>query len=64
MRRGNNMEELKEALGMVYKILCDTDLAESIAKMYKNIFDAMIKEGFTADQAIRILASLNIGNNK
>ena len=57
-------ENIKEMLSVVFEIMGSEELAEKIAIMSKNIFDKLIDKGFSRDEAIQILTSLNNSNKK
>ena len=46
------MEEVKDILDEIDK----GDVIEKVAKLYRKLFDALVKEGFTEEQAIAIVA--------
>lgn len=52
---GTNDEEMKKAMRITYDILGDPEMAKSVAKMYRNIYDALKGEGFTEEQALEII---------
>jgi hypothetical protein len=54
------MEDIKDQLKVIYQVLADPELGESIAKMYKNLFDSLVKQGFTEGQAMEIVGRFSL----
>lgn len=61
-------EEIKEIVDVAkltvaaaFEVLKDVGLGTMMAKMYKNLYDALIKEGFSKEEALQIVISMNIG---
>jgi hypothetical protein len=52
-------EELKEQMKMIYEVLGDSDTGRVIAKMFRNLYLGLIKEGFTEEQALQIVRAFN-----
>lgn len=46
------IEKVKDMLDEIDK----GDVIEKVAKLYRKLFDALVKEGFTEEQAIAIVA--------
>ena len=52
------LEQLKE---MLKEVLADDELFTLSAKVMKKSYEALIAEGFTPDQAIKIVAGQGVG---
>lgn len=50
-------EMLEEMKQYIVKFVDDTELQRLSAKLLKRWYDALIKEGFTCDQALQILCA-------
>ncbi len=47
--------DIKQAMRVTYDLLGDPKMAKSVAKMYRNIYDALLVEKFTEPQALEII---------
>ena len=52
-------ELVKSMINIFLDILGDQAMAQKIAKAAKTMFDALVKEGFTKQEALQILLSMN-----
>lgn len=52
-------ELVKSMINIFLDILGDKAMAQKIAKAAKNLFDSLVAEGFSKQEAIQILLSLN-----
>lgn len=50
-----NKEDLKEQMKLIYDIMCDPELVETIAEMSWQLFKKLKEKGFTDEQAIMIV---------
>jgi hypothetical protein len=49
------MNELKEQMKVVYEIMGDPELIESIANLSWNLYTALVAKGFSPEQAMLIV---------
>ena len=54
-------DELDELTDMVKSLNEKKELWDNLAAVYKTAFDALVRAGFTPDQAMTILSSQGIG---
>ncbi len=52
-------EELKKQMKAIFELLGDPEVAKSMAKFYRNFYDALLHEGFNEEQAIKIVCSFD-----
>ena len=50
------MAELRKQMRITYDLMGDPEMATSMAKMYRNLYEALKKENFTHDQAMQIVS--------
>lgn len=60
----DDMQELRQAVGLVYELLADPKLSQTIARMYRQLYHSLIEEGFSEDQALSILKAFTPQSNK
>lgn len=51
--------EIKESIEQIFEIIGDEKLAKVIAKMFRNLYTALLEEGFTNQEAITIICNFN-----
>ncbi len=51
------LEQMKKQMRIVYDMMGDEGMAEAVATMYKNLFEALKKKGFSDEQALNIVSS-------
>jgi hypothetical protein len=51
----NMNEEMKKTMRLTYELLSEPEMGTSIAKMYKNLFDALQTQGFSKEEAFQII---------
>lgn len=62
--QGNQMdpEQLRSTMEIMFGVMLDVmtspDMAEAMARFYKNLYDALIAQGFTEEQAMEITTSM------
>lgn len=63
----DNIEQLREHLAMAQQVMVESlksvsaekDMFKNAAKCYKNLYDALVEEGFTQQDALEILKNYN-----
>ena len=53
------MKEVIDSMKLIYDLMASKDFASAIAQMYWNIYQQLSAKGFTEQQALTLLASMN-----
>ena len=57
-------QQLKQAMELVYEVMGDPKLAQSIARMYRQLYHSLKEEGFTDEQALTIVQAFKPSTTK
>jgi hypothetical protein len=57
------MERQMQGMHEMLMRMAEPEIATAFAKLYRALYDALLAEGFTRDEAMQILANLKIGNS-
>ena len=53
------MEEVIKAMKLIYDLMASEEFASAIAQMYWNIYRQLERKGFTEQQSLTLLASMD-----